>query len=350
MYFLLSTESHFSKGVKLNVQEKECKCFVLDMRFANNGSLTAVVTTTSGDTFNIHYVFSDLYVDFDGKSNIYYGLGNHRTDWINLARDLKIDLLKGLLVRWKLPKVKVDYAYGQFNELQLHGQGWVGKVTVAKTIHMEQFYNGADWLLNNQDKKGGWPVNVARTLTGFPTLQPGWYSAMGQGQAMSTLVRAYLDSGKQKYLDAAIRALQVYQIDSKDGGVRARFFDKYDWYEEYPTIPSSFVLNGFIYSLIGVYDAKEASTGEDKALAEKIYNSGMTSLKHMINMYDSGIGTLYDLRHVTTGYEPNRARWDYHTTHINQILQLIVFDDADVFKTTVKRWIGYMKGIRSRHN
>ncbi len=30
------------------------------------------------------------------------------------------------------------------------------------------------------------------------------------------------------------------------------------WYEEYPTSPPTFVLNGFMYSLLGLFDLKDA--------------------------------------------------------------------------------------------
>lgn len=43
------------------------------------------------------------------------------------------------------------------------------------------------------------------------------------------------------------------------GGVRTYFPGGFVWYEEYPTTPSLFVLNGFIYSLLGLYDLKEFS-------------------------------------------------------------------------------------------
>ena len=189
-----------------------------------------------------------------------------------------------------------------------------------------------------------------RLVTGVLELAPGWYSAMGQGQAMSVLARAFTLTKDRTYLDAAVKALKLFEVDSAQGGVRAKFMGQLDWYEEYPTIPSSFVLNGFIFSLLGLYDLKLVADGEGKETAERIYNSGMTSLRTNIGMYDTGQGTLYDLRHISAGLAPNRARWDYHTTHINQILQLMVIDDSEIFKTVAHRWIGYLKGHRSRHN
>lgn len=55
------------------------------------------------------------------------------------------------------------------------------------------------------------------------------YSAMGQGQAISLLVRAYHIYKKPEYLEAAARGLRVYQNLSQDHGVKAMFLDKYVW-------------------------------------------------------------------------------------------------------------------------
>lgn len=38
---------------------------------------------------------------------------------------------------------------------------------------------------------------------------------------------------------------------SQEGGVAAEFLGSLPWYEEYPTTPATFILNGFIYSLLG---------------------------------------------------------------------------------------------------
>lgn len=96
---------------------------------------------------------------------------------------------------------------------------------------------------------------------------------MGQGHAISVLARAFYHSGgDQKYLKAALNGLKPFRwviqccrlrvkkvckicrVVSSDGGVLATFLNKYHWYEEYPTQPASFVLNGFIFSLLGLYD------------------------------------------------------------------------------------------------
>ena len=173
---------------------------------------------------------------------------------------------------------------------------------------------------------------------------------MGQGHAISVLSRAYYHSGDANYLKAAVNGLKPFRVLSNKGGVAAYFLEKYVWYEEYPTTPSSFVLNGFIYSLIGLYDLKSIATGSDAEEAEFLYNQGMASLKNMLTLFDTGSGTTYDLRHFSLKIAPNIARWDYHSTHVNQLLILNTIDDDPIFLSTAERWIDYMSGKRAPHN
>ncbi|KPJ07372.1 D-glucuronyl C5-epimerase [Papilio machaon] len=92
------------------------------------------------------------------------------------------------------------------------------------------------------------------------------------------------------------------------------------WYEEYPTTPPLFVLNGFIYTLLGLYDLHVIEGENSISLAKKMFDDGMTSLKTLLPLFDTGSGSFYDLRHFTLGVSPNLARWDYHATHVNQAI------------------------------
>lgn len=130
----------------------------------------------------------------------------------------------------------------------------------------------------------------------------------------------------------------------------AHFLDKYSWYEEYPTTPPSFVLNGFIYSLIGLYDLMSVAPAGQDGGADVLFRDGMASLKRMLPLYDMGSVTAYDLRHFTLGIAPNLARWDYHATHVNQLLLLGTIDGDSLFSDVAERWIGYMYGKRAAHN
>lgn len=326
----------------------------MDIKFVSNGSLTVTVEAGDNKMYHIHYLCSDSLISISDE-DIFYGLGSSMEKWKSITRDVSIDLHKGLGLRstkGKKGKNKNSLmALRKISSLSVRGHGFLDNLTLSDTAHLRQFYDAARWLVNHQDDKGGWAIMVTRRLIpNVLELAPGWYSAMAQGQAMSLLVRAYLHSDDPQFLEAAIRALLLFNISSKDGGIVAKFAKAYTWYEEYPTTPSSYVLNGFIFSLLGLYDVKSAAQGRSALIARQYYDRGMKTLKALLLLFDTGSGTLYDLRHLALGIGPNRARWDYHTTHINQLLLLASIDKDPLFKTTADRWIGYMKGQRAHHN
>lgn len=198
-----------------------------------------------------------------------------------------------------------------------------------------------------------------------------WYSAMGQGHAISLLSRFYAHFKQEKHILSAGRALNLLNITTQSGGVKAYFQNSTDywWYEEYPTQPYSlFVLNGFMYSMFGIFDfisvyrtSPEIKNNtilqaySDRAVL--LYKNGLRSLQRMISSYDSGIRSFYDLRHLSNPkVNPNIARWDYHKLHVSQLNYLIsiidggdfkdLFNGIDVslFKTIRKRWSDYTIG------
>ena len=116
-------------------------------------------------------------------------------------------------------------------------------------------------------------------------------------------MRAFLETKDERFLAAAEDGLKVFNMSSREGGVRTVFMDKYEWYEEYPTNPSTFILNGFMYSLLGLYDLKSVSV-KLKAEVQRLYQSGLRSLEAMLPLYDTGSGTFYDLRHFTMKTAP----------------------------------------------
>ena len=173
---------------------------------------------------------------------------------------------------------------------------------------------------------------------------------MGQGHALSVLARAYHHSGGDNlYLNSALAGLWPFNVASSDGGVLANFLGRIPWYEEYPTQPASFVLNGFIYALLGLYDLSVVAPSASQQ-ATQLFRQGMVSLKQLLLLYDTGSGTTYDLRHFMLGTAPNLARWDYHATHVNQLLLLATIDHDPLLTATAERWIGYMSGKRAAHN
>ncbi|XP_068144007.1 D-glucuronyl C5-epimerase isoform X2 [Drosophila tropicalis] len=344
----------YSSAISINPHQTLDLLLSVDLLLVTNSS-SLMVTVLNRETklkYSLHYLPADLVLSVQ-DTNIYYGMGRLSLNrWRHLTRDLHIDVQKAIVFGSKHSPIKVRRTDLEILTISLLGIGFYDNITLSTSEHLAHFYDAAEWLVHNQDPQtGGWRNPVRRSLNGFDELKPGWISAMGQGHAISVLARAYWHSGgDERYLEAAVAALQPYKILSRDGGVLAQFMDKYYWYEEYPTSPPSFVLNGFVYSLLGLYDLNNTAPSRIACEASNLFIQGMHSLKQMLLLYDTGSGTTYDLRHLSLGIAPNLARWDYHATHVNQLLLLATIDDDPLLTQTAERWKGYMFGKRAKHN
>ncbi|XP_053688779.1 D-glucuronyl C5-epimerase B [Sabethes cyaneus] len=350
-----STGKHFDSAVTLPMDHVLDLVLSVNLLLRPNSSFT--VTLQNRETqklYNVIYILADLMISVQ-DDNIYYGIGqNNTSSWRRLTRDLFVDLQKGLPQyintekRRKMRRTELKVV-----EISFLGNGSFDNLTLSTSEHISHFYDAAEWFIRHQDPTtGGWPIPVRRKLgVGFGELSRGWYSAMSQGHAISLLARAYYHSqGDGRYLKAALDGLKLFRIPSYQGGVLATFLGKYAWYEEYPTTPPSFVLNGFIYSLLGLYDLNSTAPANLSHEAAALLGQGMISLKKMLLLFDTGSGTSYDLRHFTLGIAPNLARWDYHATHVNQLLLLATIDSDPLISQTAERWKNYMLGKRAQHN
>ncbi|XP_034102399.1 D-glucuronyl C5-epimerase B [Drosophila albomicans] len=344
----------YESAISIQLNQTQDLVLSVDLLLVTNSSslMVTVLNRDSKHSYQLHYIAAELLLSVQ-ESNIYYGLGGGALNkWRHITRDLHIDVQKGIVMGDKRSPLKVRRSDLEVLSIAFLGIGFYDNLTLSTSDHLAHFYDAAEWFVHNQDTKtGGWTNPVRRSLNGFAELRPGWISAMGQGHAISVLARAYWHSGgDSRYLKAASLGLQPYRIYSRDGGVLAQFMDKYYWYEEYPTTPPSFVLNGFIYSLLGLYDLNSTAPGKIAREAGKLFAQGMHSLKKMLLLYDTGSGTSYDLRHLSLGVAPNLARWDYHATHVNQLLLLATIDTDPLIAQTAERWKGYMFGKRAKHN
>ncbi|QKY71107.1 D-glucuronyl C5-epimerase family protein [Lentibacillus sp. CBA3610] len=207
-----------------------------------------------------------------------------------------------------------------------------------------KFLRVADWFVNHQDSRGGWAYQFDHDF--FPKrlnkLKGPWYSAIGLGMAMSVLSRAFYLTKNRKYRSYALQAKMLFKTPSAGNGVLAKFESNYLFYEECPTDPPSYVLNGFMFSLIGLYDLFKATNNNE---AKWLYDRGIVTLKRMLPLYDLGNRTAYDLTHYTTnGGYPNVATWGYHIGHIHLLAALNSIENDPNMNETLTRWKGYLKG------
>lgn len=347
--FQFSTTGLTGEGISLSV-DSATKDFILtfDLFLRGEVRVSIVLELDNTDSYTVHYTSNNALLSSNDKQ-VFYGVG-HWKGWRRIVRNLDTDLRKGMKFPDKKNSRKGKIALTEVQSILLHGKGSIDNITLMHSAHKHSFMAAANWFLRYQNNLGSWPITVKRKVIEGVTLFPDWYSAMGQGQGMSLLTRAYLYTKDLAYLRAALRATKPFKVKAVDKGVLTTFMNQYRWYEEYPTSPSMLVLNGFIYSLLGLYDLKLTAGPQQGAEAADLFDQGMRSLKAMLPLYDSGSGSFYDLRHVTMRIAPNLARWDYHTLHVSLLYVLANIDPDPILRTTAARWEGYTKGKRAKHN
>uniref|UniRef100_A0A1I7SSB4 Heparosan-N-sulfate-glucuronate 5-epimerase n=1 Tax=Bursaphelenchus xylophilus TaxID=6326 RepID=A0A1I7SSB4_BURXY len=313
----------------------------------NYNSYFSILVRDINDTLVIlkYVIEDDKRCVWSNKSNLYYqSLNAVVNSSMDVTRDFIVDIIKATSSKSNSDQ-KIDFfkpisiSFNGPSQLQF-------PIIQQSSAHKELFLNAANWLLRHQDEDGIWPVPVKRNIVDKKlTLKPGWSSAMAQGHGISTLVRAYHLTKEEKYKNAARQALSPYERLAVDGGVKNEVFGL-PWYEEYPTTPPSLVLNGFIYSLIGLYDFSQIENGT----AWRLFQDGLNSLNQMLPLYDTGSGSVYDLRHLFLKTAPNLARWDYHKVHIYLLRWLHIITKEKIYYDYSERWLLYSTGKRAKHN
>ena len=121
--------------------------------------------------------------------------------------------------------------------------------------YFEKFMLSANWLVDNLKKnKFGFKVWMHHFDFEYrDTLKSPWYSGLAQGQGISLLVRAFKETNKTIYKNAAYDALEVFKVSVDSGGVNYCDSDGNNWIEEYIVTPPTHILNGFMWGLWGEY-------------------------------------------------------------------------------------------------
>ncbi len=119
---------------------------------------------------------------------------------------------------------------------------------------------------------------------------PPWTSALSQGTAIQLLARAYSRYHEAAFLTAAQQALGIFRTPPPQG-VRVDAAAGAALYAQYSFAPSDRILNGFIQSLVGLYDY--TSLTKDP-VGEALFEAGDAEARTLVPRYDTGAWSLYD--------------------------------------------------------
>jgi len=205
-----------------------------------------------------------------------------------------------------------------------------------KKVQRQQALRDARWLVRHQTRNGRWLYNFRA-----PAYEsaPHWPSAMAQGGALALLVRVWHLTGDERYLTAAERGLLPFSQPVRYGGVLDFWRGRYPFYEEAPSKKfPTFILNGYLYALIGLYDMARA---DPNSAAIPLYLIGYRSLVRMLPLYDYAPGmSVYDLEYLTDGRAKARAGGQYNGIHVHLLGVINSYTPNRVLREYRKKWSG----------
>ncbi len=238
-----------------------------------------------------------------------------------------------------IPQVWIDERWGlQYNPITiaqygLHHLRMHFKNKDASALQIAQ--TAGDWLLQNARP---WKHDALAWIFQYDLAFYGprapWISAMAQGEAISLLLRLHEIQPDPRILDLVRRAVIPFQHEVKAGGVRSSFPDGSPIFEEFPTDPPSQVLNGHIFSLIGLHDY--LAFFPDDAI-QNLWQQAISGLKRNLYRYDLGYWNLYDLHPTHRLASPM-----YVLVHIRLLRILSDLTGSAFFAERADKWRGYL--------
>lgn len=163
-------------------------------------------------------------------------------------------------------------------------------------------------------------------------LSKGWIGSLSQAGCIKALMLAYQATGDDRYRDIADKALEAFDIDVADGGlknIRTSGSEHYVWYPEYAKSSPPYVLNGFITSVMWLGEYHEF-TGSLKA--KQLYEDGLESIIYFLPSYNHGGNwSYYDA-------QEHKSSLHYHALHIDQMDALFHLTGNKIFGEYAERW------------
>lgn len=252
-----------------------------------------------------------------------------------------------------IPKVKYgeNFYYNPVTVAQYALTKYGQYMHIGMESTKEQFLIATNKLLDMQDELGAFRYVFPWKyyLTG-EIYAPGWISGMAQGQALSVLGRAYYLTNDKKYLEAGNKAVKFLITPIEKGGTMSTLKDldpslaEYIFFEEYISTPNNYTLNGYMFTLLGLYDWKIVTKKYQKQcinLAETYFDLGINTLVRILPYYDIGGFSTYDLGHITFGKKPHLVG-GYHAAHINLLHALYSITNNKALKEFEILWSSYV--------
>ena len=190
--------------------------------------------------------------------------------------------------------------------------------------YKQKFMQCVEWTSKHQEGTGAWK-NFAHLYPNHP------YGAMAQGEATSLLVRAYICTKEQRYLQQAKASLDFMLKPVDEGGCSFYQGDELVLLEY---THKSAVMNGWIFAWFGLYDYELATAGQGGY--QETMRQSMATLKKYLPRFTNSFWSMYDLDgHLASPF--------YHNLHIAQMQALYLMTKQEVFNYYAEKWESYAK-------
>jgi hypothetical protein len=186
-------------------------------------------------------------------------------------------------------------------------------------------------------------VHHLNQVEGYAPHATPWINAMVQGWAGALFMRAHQLTGDERYADAALCAVTPFFVAVEAGGLRDTSNGGV-FYEKYPFAGQTrHVLNGFMSSLLGVWDVARA-TGD--SAARRAFDDGVASLDDaLLASYDNGHTSLYHQQ----GHRRATPSCVFYTwVHARQLAALARITGEHRLLGWAERWRDYTHNPRHR--
>lgn len=171
-----------------------------------------------------------------------------------------------------------------------------------------------------------------------------WISCQAQGWGMSVLMRAFQLTNIDSFRRAALSLQIPFLIGANSGGLRLKektgkvFFEKLPFGGMYRHI-----LNGFLSSLIGLYELKQA--GND-SLTDHLLNEGLETIccENVLETFDLGYTSTYGQFYKFA----SPACVSYNPVHVRQLVALSILTRQANLNRWAEKWHNYSTFIPFR--
>lgn len=210
------------------------------------------------------------------------------------------------------------------------------------------FIAAADRLLLIQDTDGAFRYPYAFSHSMGVVLPVGLVSGMAQGHALSVFARAYHTTGDSKYLTAGEKAFEFMVLPIANGGTEYAMteldasLNGYTIIEEYITAPATYTLNGFMFTMLGIWDWAQVTESSLAKAADALFYRCVHTLKRILPYYDVGGFTSYDLRQITNAIDDPLLNAGYHRVHIYLLHALYTITNEPILLYYKNLWASYV--------